>query len=263
MGIKNTNSEIENQKAEGLAVVGKETTADVAVSTKKPNKKSGSLEEFKNQGKSVREAYTEEEKRLEGSKSHVIGFEVALGNPARPQKRMEGGVQRSSYQCVGYVLKTSEDIMVPVAPLKQGARHEMDFDEVTWKPVKAGEKFQVTLAEAGILISQIEYGGKFTMDGDEIVLHATISPNRGGVPLTVLKRPNAPLKDSMVVIADAEVGENGKKTYKVKPEYAEKFGYIFNRTRTSSGSTAERGKKDNTENLAAAFRNLMGSRIAK
>ena len=226
----------------------------VAPTTGDKKQKSAAFEQFKNMGISAREKYTDEQKSIECSKSDTIQFVIALGHPGKPQKRVQGGQALASFQVVGYMFKALEDVSVPVAKQIEGAKSVMDCEIVGSKEIKAGETFQLTLFETGCFISRIEYGGHFTGGGDEVILHATVSQTHEGRPLTVLKRPTSPIKDKMELIAEKVPGADGKSVYKCKPEYEEKFGYLFTKkkaTRTLSGKKTE---QESYKALAAAFR---------
>ena len=131
----------------------------------------------------------------------------------------------------------------------------MECEEPVWEDVKAGEEFFLNLYETGLLISQVEYAGTFNGGGDEVVLHATFSQARGNTPLTVIKRKGAPIKDKLLPVADV-TDVNGKKTYTIKPEYQEKFGYLYVRRAgiRGAGMGTKVATKDTERNLAAAFR---------
>lgn len=224
------------------------------VSAGSGKEKSAAFEDFKAQGIAAREQYTDEQKAVECSKSDKVQFVIALGHPGRPQKRVQNGKSLESYQVVGYVFKALEDVTVPVAKPVEGGKSLMDCEMVGEKQVKAGETFMLTLYETGHFISRIEYGGHFTGGGDEVILHATISATHQGRPLTVLKRPSAPIKDKMELIADRIPGADGKNTYKCKPEYEEKFGYMFLKKKATRTLGAKKDSEGSFKALAAAFR---------
>lgn len=267
MGIKQA---MQNEQ-KGSPVVAPTVTAEVPTSpvapataevpTQKPpvsagdkKQKSAAFDEFKSQGVMAREQYTDEQKAVECSKSETIQFVIALGHPGKPQKRVQNGKSLESHQVVGYVFKALEDVSVPVAKPIEGSKSLMDCELVGEKQVKAGETFMLTLFETGCFISRIEYGGHFTGGGDEVILHATISATHDGRPLTVLKRPSAPIKDKMELIADKIPGADGKNTYKCKPEYEEKFGYLFTRKKATRTLGAKKSDEGSYKALAAAFR---------
>lgn len=206
--------------------------------------------EFKQTGENIRANYDDESKNVEGSKSNTLLFVIPLGNPAVQQKRVEKGTNLASSLVVGYRLKTLEDITVPVCEPGDSGEH-MDYKSISEKPVKAGEEFDVSLPELGLLISRIEYGGVINTKEDPVQLHVTITGTRNE-PLTVLKRPDAPIKDKILDIATKDA--TGKWT--VKPEFAEKFGHYFTRKSAlrggSSGQKREVGQS--AKDLAAAFR---------
>lgn len=260
MSVKATASILREQGATPVAgtVAGAEGTAvattgtGTAVDKKKGN---SSFEEFKATGVSARATMTEEEKNAEGGKSNVIQFVTALGNPAKKVKRVQKKDKIDSHECIGYRLKALEAVQVPTCVPKKGAKssnNPMDVEDPIWREVPAGEDFDVSLAELGHLISQPQYAGSFTGGNDEVVLHVTISESRGSVPLTVLKRKSAPIKDNMILVAD-KTTVDGKPRYVVKDEFKEKYGYLFERTATTRGTSEAKATGESQKDLAKAF----------
>lgn len=258
--LKKNGAEVPNAPQAGeTSAVDNEGTANAGAGVGAGNvgdgkDKNTAFVKFKQTGVSVREQMTEEQKALEGSKSGAVKFITALGNPKKPVKRVQGGERLPSYEVVGYKFEALEPVQVPTCLPKKGAKSNMDVEPPTWREVKAGEQFDLSCAELGVMIAGIEYAGIFNGGGDEVILHVTISKARGGVPNTVLKRREGALKSDLTLIADKEKGENGKSTYTVKPEYAEKFGYLFVQTPTNRGTAGATKVGESPRELAAALR---------
>ena len=106
-----------------------------------------------------------------GSKSDKLAFVAALGDPSQddvtyittPDGKKDKKVDPI---IVGYRMKALEDIEVPdVAPGDDFTNNLMSFtpaDVDKTRHVKAGEEFDITRFELGMLISRPEYNGKAT-----------------------------------------------------------------------------------------------------
>lgn len=255
MSVKATASILKNQGATPVAGAEGAVVATTGATVTENKKGNSSFEEFKATGASARATMTEEEKNAEGNKSGEIQFVTALGNPAKKVKRVQKKDKIDSHECIGYRLKALAPTQVPTCVPKKGAKssnNPMDVEEPTWREVPAGEDFDVSLAELGHLICQPQYAGSFTGGNDEVVLHVTISESRGSVPLTVLKRKSAPIKDNMILVAE-KTTVDGKPRYVVKDEFKEKFGYLFERTATTRGTSEAKTTGEAQRNLAKAF----------
>ena len=142
-------------------------------------------ESFRNNGASEREAMSEDQKQLEGSASDKVAFVCALGNPAKPQKRVENGKPVDSYQVVGFRFNLSESMNIPVAPLKHGCKSLIDVEGLTEVNHPAG-MVDLNLLEMGAFISKIEFAGTFTGGDKPVMLSAKVSKDRDE-PLPILK----------------------------------------------------------------------------
>lgn len=266
MSVKITAEALQSQAgAKENAVAGGATTPTAGTTTTGAKKKGNpKFEEFKAQGASIRAKKTEAEREAEGANSGDIQFVIALGNPARVNKRTEKGAKHDSMECVGYRLKALKDVKVPkVKMLADAKNNPMSFDResVEWVDVKAGTDFDVLLPELGLLISKPEYAGSFTGGGDTVQLHVTLSASRGYVPLSVLKRPGAVLKDNMLPVGKKDVVD-GKEKWVAKEEFADKFGYLYRtvagQRHTGSGKSKVTGEAP--KDLAAALLSFLTER---
>lgn len=213
---------------------------------------------FKQKGQSIRAQMTEDQKAAEGSKSDKIAFVCALGDPARKQARVENKTSVPSYVVVGYKFRALEDVMVPKAPLKQGMKNILDVEEATERPVKAGEEFHMNIVETAMLISRVEYAGRFSGEGTQVALSVKTSTDREE-PLPILNKIGAgSIKENMELIADMVGGDGTEKnrgTAQVKDEYAETFGALYNRSRLAKKSAGAAKKAgEGQADIAAAFR---------
>lgn len=197
-------------------------------------------DKMKAQGEKLRATMDEKTKELEGSKSGAVEYVIGLAHPGKKSNK--------GYLTVGYKLKALEDIQVPVAPVDETSSNEMDFKSLDWKLVKAGEIFTVNMPELGILISQVEYAGRFTGGENPVELQLKYSRVRGE-GLTVLQSSDGKaIKDEQDYVAEKKDGK-----WTVRSEYADKFGYLF-KSKSANRSTSKKKKSEHKKNLAAAFR---------
>ena len=202
---------------------------------------------LKASGKAVREQMTDEEKAIEGSKSNTIAFVNSIGADNMPVTI--GNVPGK--KTVGFRFRNVGDapIAVPVAPAISKKPYEADITGNT-RTVNAGEEFVLNCVETGILISQIEYAGRFS--GGEKTVHLILkSQKESALPLVTLKADTGNVKDGMVVIgADKDADGNTVLAEEYKPSF-EKF--FAKRVRPQ-----REAKKENTYAInAAAFRQAL------
>lgn len=242
-------------EAEGKAAATPTAPAAPAAGAKGANSKT---ELFKQKGQALRAQMTEDQKAVEGSKSDKVAFVCALGDPARKQARVENKTSVPSYVVVGYKFRALEDMNVPFAPLKQGMKNILDVEEPTEKAVSAGQEFHLNIAETAMLISRIEYAGRFSGEGTQVALSVKTSVDRDE-PLPILTKVGAgSIKENMELIADMVGGDGTEKnrgTAQVKDEYAETFGALYSRSRLSKKSAGAAKKAgEGQADIAAAFR---------
>lgn len=259
MGLREKVAEAEAKNAG----VGAETPAPAtpAPAANKTAAAGDKTEAFKAHGAAIRAQMTKDQQAVEGSKSDKVAFVCALGDPARKQARVENKASIPSYVVVGYKFKALEDMTVPYAPLKQGWKTILDVEEATEKQVAAGQEFHLNIVETAMLISRVEYAGRFSGEGTQVALSVKTSNDREE-PLPILTKVGAgSIKENMELIADMIGGDGADKrgTPQVKPEYADTFGALYNRrtlTKKSAGASKKAGESQ--ANIAAAFRAYYG-----
>lgn len=219
-------------------------------------------EAFKAKGAALRAQMSDDQKAVEGSKSDKVAFVCALGDPSRKQARVENKTSVPSYVVVGYKFRALEDMTVPKAPLKQGMRTILDVEEPTERQVAAGEEFHMNIVETAMLISRVEYAGRFSGEGTQVALSVKTSNDREE-PLPILNKVGAgSIKENMELIADMVGGDGTDKnrgTAQVKAEYAETFGALYTRRslqKKSAGAAKKAG--EGQADIAAAFRAYYG-----
>lgn len=226
--------------------------------------------DFKNQGIELMKA-EKEQGVVYGAMSDKVAYLYALGNPANEGTRSEKGTTDIPVvEVVGYKLKALADIQVPVINREGIAKCDiMGYKEVKWVPVKAGQEFDLTRGELGLMIQLPEYNGMFSGDPNNIVeVQVTVSKAAGNayVPLSVLKKTyidenTTPIKANIANIAVKKAGATGKsiKDFEVLPDYAEKYGYIYEEVRSAGRASGERSyskreRGQTAAELAAALR---------
>lgn len=239
--------------------------AETATPTPTPGAASGAsskAEAFKAKGKAIRASMSEDQKAAEGSKSDKVAFVCALGDPSRKQARVEKKASVPSYVVVGYKFRALEAMTVPKAPLKEGGKNPLDVEEATERQVGAGEEFHLNLVETAMLISRVEYAGRFSGEGTQVALSVKVSAERQE-PLPILTKVGAgSIKENMELIADMVGGDGTEKnrgTAQVKEEYRETFGALYTRRslqKKSAGANKKPG--EGQADIAAAFRAYYG-----
>lgn len=103
-----------------------------------------------------------------GSMSDKVEFIAPLGDPSHPDTTKDdaGNVVTTPY-IVGYRLKALVDLTVPECGLGDDAKKNlMSFkDKNGTKQVKAGEEFDLTRFETGMLLAPEEFNGRITGGG--------------------------------------------------------------------------------------------------
>lgn len=228
-------------------------TVDTTAKKKTANTK---VETFKNQGAALRKTNTDVyAEGVEGSKQDKVAFVAALGNPAKSQPRIEGNMNKPSYQVVGYRFRLLEDMEVPSAPLKEECKGTMDTEPITMVAGKAGQEVDLNIIETAYMISQPQFAGKFTGEGQEVILTAKCSKSREDL-LPVLRKSNGTIKEPMILIADmVGADENSKGKAQVKEEFT-KFSPLFRKRTSSRGASKNVKAVETAANLAAAFFDL-------
>lgn len=208
-----------------------------------------------------------------------IGFVTCLGNPQKVGTRTEKGVSDIPVsEIIGFKLQAMADIKVPVTK-REGIpkNNPMGYSSIEWVAVKAGTQFDVNPAELAELLKLPEYDGMFTGHAIqdeygtdvEVEIHMTTTKTGNTYrPNVSLKRvvysdgkEYKPVKAIVEDVANLKEGaDKGSKKiedWQIKPEYAEKFGYLYEKApaRVGGGSTkAPRKVGENASELAAALR---------
>lgn len=233
--------------------------ATPAAGIKKSSEASNKGEAFRARGAQVRSNMSEDQKALEGSKSDKVAFVATLGNPAKGQARKKSGGYIPSNKVCGYQIKVLEDTTVPVAPLKEECKDELDVQlPATERAVKAGEVVTLNVIETALMISRTEYAGTFSGEGTHVYISATISKSKKD-PSPCLRAGEGSIKENMIMVADMVGQKDGKGgRAEVKEEFKE-FAPLFRPRSAKRGGTGNGRKSGQAiKDTAAAFRALYG-----
>lgn len=256
--------ELEKEKAAGGTAPATPNAAPQASGTGAKKAGTGKVSLFSEQGAAIRQKMTDDEKAIEGTASDKVAFVCTLGDPNKNQSRQAQKEAVPSKTVVGYKFKLLEDMEVPKAPLKPDWKDLIDYQgPMTLEPHKAGEVIALNIPEMAMFITMDKFAGKFTGDGRAVSISGASSENRA-VPFPTLKFVGGgSVKENMEMIADMVGTEKGGKgTPKIKPEYAEKFGMIYNKVSMKKTSAKKAGGSEASANLAAAFRSYFQNRDA-
>ena len=102
------------------------------------------------------------------SKSNLVALVAPLGDPSHPDTTItESGEKKVTSYIVGYRFKALADLEVPECGLGDDARTNlMSFkDKNGRRMVKAGETFDLTRFETGMLLAPPEFNGRISGEG--------------------------------------------------------------------------------------------------
>lgn len=209
------------------------------------------------------------------SKCGTVAFVAPLGDPSKDDTTTVtvNGKQEKKVTpfIVGYRFKALEDMVVPECGTTAAfKKNPMDFKDINGtKAVKAGETFDLTPFETGLLLSPPEFNGKAS-GGDKEVFCAyamkglkmkdgevATASAANSIPRVVLRVTEGSIKDFDIIPVlnfTTEKGENGttRKIRTILPGFEKwepRCAQSAPRTRTGSGKTATKSYSKN----AAAF----------
>lgn len=124
-------------------------------------------EEISNIGRDLISLMPDEEYKLLGSKSGTLHFKRLLG--------LQSKITKEKATPVGIELVSDEDIIVPEIDVSKNNKTGIDPNEdITYRDIKAGEKFHLTYYEFLYLIIRDEYGGFLEAGDDEYGAHLSV-----------------------------------------------------------------------------------------
>jgi hypothetical protein len=210
-----------------------------------------------------------------GSKSGTVEFIAPLGDPSHPdtvKDEKTGEVSKTPY-IVGYRFKALEDMVVPECGLADDAKKNlMSFkDKNGTKQVKAGEEFDLTRFETGLLFAPAEFNGRINGGGKSftVVYQTNVVRSKTGkvgqassatnIPTVALKADSGSLKEYKIIEVlsfTAETGANGtvRKKRTINPGF-EKWEplCIAQAPRVGTGRSGESTPKNVRNAKAEAF----------
>lgn len=211
-------------------------------------------EEVLNIGRQIINEMSDEEFSRLGSKSGTLHFVQLLGLGSKRTTRTMSSKDKDYRPWstpVGVTLYSDEDIMVPVIDVLKNKDTGIDPEkDITYREVKAGEKFHLTLYECMFLLLRDEYAGFCEANGNERGLRLTCKLSafmRGDAKLptptlsfernSLIKYADEPYR-SPIKAGIVEIDEPFDGGWRIKPEFAEKFGPLLKnnkkRRRTSN-----------------------------
>jgi hypothetical protein len=148
---------------------------------------------------------------------------------------------------IGVRLKTDIDIEVP--NLKDVTKNKdtgINLEEdIEYKTVTAGETFDLTLYEFMYLIIRDEYGGYLKVEGKDFYAHLSVKLPafwRGDAklptPTIVFEKGYGSARSSIL-----DIDEKTEQGWRIKPEFKERFGPLFNFYNSNNKRKSKRNNK--------------------
>lgn len=215
-----------------------------------------------------------------GSKSGTIEFIAPLGDPSKDDVTQVGDQKIVTPTIVGYRFRALVDMEVPECGTDSDLKsNPMSFKNIDGKKaVKAGETFDLTRFETGLLLSPAEFNGRVTGGQHEMVAAytSTAVKNSSGqvmkadavakIPTVSLRAAaqGASIKDFKminVLTFTKEKGENGVSIVhrEIVPGF-EKWLPLTERTARKSGSATPSTPKVTRNKGAEAFLRIVKSK---
>lgn len=197
------------------------------------------------------------------SKSDKVVFISPLGDPSHKDVTVDKttGEKTVTPYIVGYRFKALEDMEVPDCGLGDDARKNlMSFADINGKKlVKAGEEFDLTRFEAGLLFAPPEFNGRITGGGKSftVVYQTNSIKSKSGklgdasaaaeIPTISIKADAGSLKDYAIIEVltfTATTSDNGtiRKDRKILPGFEKWEPLCRVQTRVSSGVSSTASK---------------------
>lgn len=211
-------------------------------------------EEFVAMGEKIAQSLTEEQKQIEGSKRDKVAFLQCLGDATKPVKRTEGGNPNvPTFFVIGYAFKALEDMTVPVAPYKAGAKTVLDVEPATERVIKAGTEFYLNIVETGLLISRPEYCGQFTGEGTTVQFSVKFSKDNKEPKPVLLKVGGGSIKSNIVCVNNTSKDATGKLKHEGCKAGYEAFEPYFVKKTASRVGAGKATRNESAKALSYAF----------
>ena len=242
-----------------------EKTANVAQveTVVQTNKTVSAIKQLHKQGIEIKAGLSPEVLATLGKSSTKIKFVNMLGLASRTSDKVGAGKQHTpSFVPVGLRIEAMSTVEIPVIPCRKDTQ-KMGVDvptELTYRTLKKGEKADITLFEFMYLVSNPEYAGCISTEGNAKGLFLKVRADQFVIGKVKLPSPSAnfPIghgspKDTMLPI-DEQLTD---KTWVMKAEYQEKFGELLARKSSASRATKGSKKYDPTESVSLALSKLL------
>lgn len=203
-------------------------------------------------------AMSDEQKASLGSKSDTVQFVAVLWDGVTQESYHNmGTIVKEGYKVVGYRFKALADLDYAVSPIVSAKELTVPNKTGEMKHVKAGETFDLDIAETTMLITRDEYAGKFSGGANEGADPVFISAKYN----TAANRYNPQLKkDNKAGSIKVGAIKTGHRTADGKieplPEFAEKFGKVYERTQRTATRRSAGSGVSNVQALAVALQSL-------
>ncbi len=227
----------------------------------KGKKETGSVA-LARQGMAAISAMSEDERKLIGSKSHTLVFNQLLGQESnKSSRRVNKNETETCATSVGANVTAIEDVLVPVIPITRNWKTGLEDGDVTYTVISAGTTFDMSLMELMLLLSRDEFGGFMATKDDPQGVRfspkvSTYYDQKQKLPTPALNLVSGAIKESITAI-DFQEGD----TWKIRPEYAEKFGDLMKKSTPKRTGGAKTSAPSTTTRVAKAISAIEG--IAK
>lgn len=222
-------------------------------------KKTAANEEVLAKGQEILASMSEEERKNLGSKSHTLHFVHLLGLASKKSSRRISATEtRDCSTPVGVTLVSDIDIEVPVIDVLKNKDTGIDpKTDISYRKVKAGEQFDLTYYEFMYLILRDEYAGFCEANGDPKGCYFSPKLPAFWKGEAKLPTPTINFKSGSVKATMIDIDEKGPNGWQIKPQYAEKFGPLLQKSKPQRAA----GQKSATPAptvVAVALQRILG-----
>lgn len=192
-------------------------------------------------GEGLLASMPEDRKATLGSLRDKLHFITLLGLESRTQqRRLADGSNEPCATPVGLLFKTDVDLEVPVIDVRANVKVGVTADQIGSRTVKAGEQFMLTYLEYMFLIVRDEFLGFCSYNGDPLGCFLVTKMPQYVKNEAKLPTPTANISSGAIKADILPIDEQVNGTWKIKAEYAEKFGPLLEKrqvTRSNAKAT--------------------------
>lgn len=235
-------------------------TAGAVAGADVKGRKTDANEQIIKEGTAIIASMDDERKAKLGSLSQTLHFQHLLGLASKKGSRRVSATE--SVDCstpVGLTLVSDVDIQVPVIDILKNKDTGIDpAADVTYRAVKAGEKFDISYYEFMFLILRDEYAGFCASEaGPKNVYFSPKLPAyfKGEAKLPT---PTVNFKDGSIKASIIDIDEKGADgQWAVKANYADKFGKLLER-KTPTRAAGNKSTVPTPTVVAVALQKILG-----